>query len=99
MLYLEVVLFISCRRKLAVQTSVKKAIEVPLAVMREARQCWPHMETLAKHANVTVLSDLQVCAHVVVCVHVLCVVCVHVLCVVCVHVLCVVCVHMCLAVL
>lgn len=75
MLYLEVVLFISCRRKLAVQTSVKKAIEVPLAVMREAKQCWPHMETLAKHANVTVLSDLQVCAHVL-CVCTCCVLCV-----------------------
>ena len=33
---------------------------MPLAVMREARLCWPHMETLARHANVTVLSDLQV---------------------------------------
>lgn len=61
-------LLVFCRRKLAIQSSVTKAIEVPLAVMREARLCWPHMETLARHANVTVLSDLQVCAHVCVCV-------------------------------
>lgn len=47
-------------RKMAIQNGMKKAIQVPLTVMRSARECWSHMEILAKHANVTVLSDLQV---------------------------------------
>ena len=40
---------------------LKKAIEVPLSVMRLANGCWPHMMTLADHGNITTLSDLKVC--------------------------------------
>ena len=42
------------------QSGLKKAIEVPLAVMRLANGCWPHLATLAQHGNITTISDIQV---------------------------------------
>lgn len=39
---------------------LKKAIQVPLTMMRIARQCWPHFETMAEHGNIATVSDLQV---------------------------------------
>ena len=45
-------------------SGLKKAIEVPLSLMRLAHGCWPHMMTLAEHGNITTLSDLKVTNHV-----------------------------------
>lgn len=42
------------------QDGLKKAIEVPLSVMRISHSCWDHMITIAKHGNKTALSDIQV---------------------------------------
>lgn len=41
------------------QSGLKKAIEVPLDVMRLSSRCWPHLVTLAQHGNVTAISDIQ----------------------------------------
>ena len=48
------------RRAQAMDSGLKKAIEVPLTLMRLAHKCWPHMTTLAEHGNITTLSDLKV---------------------------------------
>ena len=50
---------LSSRRK-AIDAGLKKAIEVPLTVLRIAHSCWPHLETLAAHGNPTAITDLQV---------------------------------------
>ena len=38
---------------------LKKAIDVPLSVMKTAHSCWPHMVTIATHGNITTVSDIQ----------------------------------------
>lgn len=48
------------RRAQAMDSGLKKAIEVPLSLMKLACGCWPHMVTLAQHGNITTLSDLKV---------------------------------------
>ena len=47
-------------RQAAMQAGLKKAIEVPLELMRVGTSCWPHMMTIAQHGNITALSDIQV---------------------------------------
>ena len=42
------------------QEGLKKAINVPLGVMRTADDCWPHMIELAKIGNASSASDLAV---------------------------------------
>ena len=42
------------------QSGIKKAIEVPLALMKLASGCWSHLATLAQYGNITALSDIQV---------------------------------------
>lgn len=42
------------------QAGLKKAIEVPLGLMKVASGCWPHLTTIAQHGNITALSDIQV---------------------------------------
>ena len=51
---------VSLSRQQAMDRGMKKAIEVPLGLLNLARGCWPHMETLAHHGNITAISDLQV---------------------------------------
>ena len=48
------------RRREAMQAGLKKAIEVPLEVMKTSSGCWPHLTTIAQHGNITALSDVQV---------------------------------------
>ena len=43
------------------QAGLKEAIEIPMAVMRLAASCWPHLVTLAEYGNITAVSDVQVC--------------------------------------
>ena len=47
-------------RQKAVDSGLKKAIEVPLTIIRIAHDCWPHLETLAEHGNIAAITDLQV---------------------------------------
>ena len=42
------------------QEGLKKAIEVPLGLMRKAHSCWPHLLVLAELGNKQTMSDLQV---------------------------------------
>ena len=39
---------------------LKKAVEVPMSIIRIANQCWPHLVSLAEHGNISCKSDLQV---------------------------------------
>lgn len=48
------------RRQKAMDDGLKKAIDVPLSVMKIAHSCWPHMITIATNGNITTLSDVQV---------------------------------------
>lgn len=47
-------------RKALMQEGLKKAINVPLGVMRTADECWPYMIELAKLGNASSASDLAV---------------------------------------
>lgn len=47
-------------RHQAMQDSLKKAIEVPLTVMRTADGCWEPMLEMARHGNPASRSDLEV---------------------------------------
>jgi len=47
-------------RKGLMQDGLKKAINVPLGVMRTADDCWPYMIELAKIGNASSASDLAV---------------------------------------
>ncbi len=42
------------------QDGLKKAIDVPLNVVKIAYGCWDYMITMATHGNETALSDIQV---------------------------------------
>lgn len=42
------------------QEGLKKAIDVPMAVMRKADGCWEHIMEVAKYGNMNSKSDLQV---------------------------------------
>lgn len=48
------------RRTEVIQESLKKAVNVPLDLMRKVHSCWPHILVLAENGNVQTLSDLQV---------------------------------------
>lgn len=39
---------------------LKKAVDVPMSIIRTANQCWPHLVSLAEHGNISCKSDLQV---------------------------------------
>ena len=39
---------------------LKKAVDVPMSIIRTANQCWPHLISLAEHGNISCKSDLQV---------------------------------------
>ena len=39
---------------------LKKAIDVPMSIIRTANQCWPHLVSFAEHGNISCKSDLQV---------------------------------------
>jgi glutamate formiminotransferase/formiminotetrahydrofolate cyclodeaminase len=47
-------------RKEKMQEGLKKAVEVPLAVMRTADSCWESMAEVAKYGNISSKSDLEV---------------------------------------
>jgi glutamate formiminotransferase/formiminotetrahydrofolate cyclodeaminase len=47
-------------RKEKMQEGLKKAVEVPLNVMREADKCWFWMNKMAKYGNLNSKSDLEV---------------------------------------
>jgi len=42
------------------QEGLKKAIDVPLSVMRKADECWEYVIEVAKYGNMNSKSDLQV---------------------------------------
>ena len=39
---------------------LKKAVDVPMSIIRTANQCWPHLVSLAEYGNISCKSDLQV---------------------------------------
>ena len=47
-------------RLAAMDAGMKKAIDVPLTVMRIANRCWPAMLEMARHGNFASRSDLEV---------------------------------------
>jgi glutamate formiminotransferase/formiminotetrahydrofolate cyclodeaminase len=47
-------------REQAMQSSLRRAIEVPLSVMRAADACWDPMIEMARHGNPASRSDLEV---------------------------------------
>ncbi len=47
-------------RHAKMQQGLKKAIDVPLSVMRKADECWEHIMEVAKYGNMNSKSDLQV---------------------------------------
>jgi len=47
-------------RNLQMQEGLKKAVEVPLKVMRTADGCWDSMKEMAKYGNLSSASDLEV---------------------------------------
>jgi glutamate formiminotransferase/formiminotetrahydrofolate cyclodeaminase len=47
-------------RETAVQDGIRKSVEVPLAVMRQADACWDAMAEMARHGNIVSRSDLEV---------------------------------------
>ncbi len=47
-------------RSAAMQTGLKKAVDIPLNTMRIADRCWESMEELALHGNMSSRSDLEV---------------------------------------
>jgi len=50
------------RRNQAMDLGLKKAVDVPMSIIRTANQCWPHLISLAEHGNISCKSDLQVCS-------------------------------------
>jgi glutamate formiminotransferase/formiminotetrahydrofolate cyclodeaminase len=44
------------------QDGLKKAVNVPLSVMRISDSCWPYMKEMAKYGNISSSSDLAVSA-------------------------------------
>jgi glutamate formiminotransferase/formiminotetrahydrofolate cyclodeaminase len=48
------------RRQAAMQDGLKKAVQVPLEVMRIADRCWDAMVEMATHGNLASRSDLEV---------------------------------------
>ncbi|HUG55196.1 MAG TPA: glutamate formimidoyltransferase [Vicinamibacteria bacterium] len=48
------------RRSEATENALKKAVEVPLAVLRLGDGCWDAMAEMARHGNVASRSDLEV---------------------------------------
>jgi glutamate formiminotransferase/formiminotetrahydrofolate cyclodeaminase len=50
----------AARRQAAMEAGLKKAIEVPLAVLRLGDRCWDAMEEMARHGNIASRSDLEV---------------------------------------
>ncbi len=47
-------------RREAMQTGLRRAVDVPLTTMRIADRCWEAMLELARHGNVALRSDLEV---------------------------------------
>ncbi len=47
-------------RNKMMQDGLKKAVEVPLKVMRTADGCWEYMKEMAKYGNLSSASDLEV---------------------------------------
>jgi glutamate formiminotransferase/formiminotetrahydrofolate cyclodeaminase len=47
-------------RRAAMETGLKKAVEVPLAVLRLGDGCWEAMAEMARHGNIASRSDLEV---------------------------------------
>ena len=47
-------------RQAAMEAGLKKAIEVPLAVLRMGDRCWDAMVEMARHGNIASRSDLEV---------------------------------------
>lgn len=47
-------------RKVKMQEGLKKAVTVPLSVMRISDSCWEWMIKMAKHGNISSKSDLEV---------------------------------------
>ena len=52
--------FTLLRRQKALQDGTRKAIDVPLQLMKLADRCWPHLSVLAECGNIRAISDLQV---------------------------------------
>ena len=50
----------AARRAEAVQAGLKKAVEVPLTVLRVGDGCWDAMAEMARHGNIASRSDLEV---------------------------------------
>ncbi|TRZ64614.1 glutamate formimidoyltransferase [bacterium] len=51
-------------RQAKMQEGLKKAIEIPLKVMRIGNSCWGYMVQMAKHGNISSKSDLEVGAKI-----------------------------------
>jgi glutamate formiminotransferase/formiminotetrahydrofolate cyclodeaminase len=47
-------------RREAMEAGLKRAVEVPLAVLRLGDGCWPAMVEMARHGNIASRSDLEV---------------------------------------
>jgi glutamate formiminotransferase/formiminotetrahydrofolate cyclodeaminase len=47
-------------RQRAMQDALRRAVEVPLGVMRAADGCWEAMLEMARHGNIASRSDLEV---------------------------------------
>jgi glutamate formiminotransferase/formiminotetrahydrofolate cyclodeaminase len=52
------------QRRAAVEAGLRKAVEVPLSVLRVGDGCWDAMVEMARHGNVASRSDLEVGAKV-----------------------------------
>ena len=50
----------AARREAAMEAGLKKAVEVPLAVLRLGDRCWDAMAEMARHGNSASRSDLEV---------------------------------------
>jgi glutamate formiminotransferase/formiminotetrahydrofolate cyclodeaminase len=50
----------STARERAMQASLRRAVEVPLSVMRAADACWESVIEMARHGNASSRSDLEV---------------------------------------
>jgi glutamate formiminotransferase/formiminotetrahydrofolate cyclodeaminase len=50
----------AARRAEAMEVGLKKAIEIPLTVLRVGDGCWEPMVEMARHGNVASRSDLEV---------------------------------------
>jgi glutamate formiminotransferase/formiminotetrahydrofolate cyclodeaminase len=50
----------AARREASMEAGLKKAVEVPLAVLRLGDRCWDAMAEMARHGNIASRSDLEV---------------------------------------